>query len=86
MQHMHEHQLVHGDCKPKNCMRRRRKELGEARTEWMLIDLDAVVCEGEATGLKYSEAYIPPEYMEQLIEHRTASRGRPAEGHPTITT
>jgi serine/threonine protein kinase len=55
LQHIHQKGIVHGDCKPLNCLR-----IGE---KWMLIDLDAAVPLGGKVGAKYSSAFVPPELV-----------------------
>ena len=57
LDHLHSNGILHGDVKPRNVVRIDGK--------WILIDLDAscpLSKEGRA-GLKYSEAYCPPEMM-----------------------
>jgi hypothetical protein len=46
------------------------------------VQLDATTKVGEATQFKYSEAYIPPEFMQLLLITRVD--GRPQQGHPTV--
>ena len=74
MQHLHENGIVHCDGKQRNVVR-----IGK---HIKLIDLDASSRIGHPCSFKFSEAYVPPEYMQVLLPTRTD--GRPHEGHPVI--
>lgn len=67
LQHMHSCGVIHADVKPANVVR-----LGKG--DWRLIDLEAATEIGETLSGKYSEAYIPPEYMKEIIPKRTDGR------------
>lgn len=56
LDHLHDRQLIHGDVKPANIVRK--------GTRYLLIDLDASAAIGTGySGIKYSSGYVPPELI-----------------------
>jgi serine/threonine protein kinase len=73
LEHLHSHNVIHGDLKPLNIVR--------SQGYLKLIDLDAAVKytteedsratqgQGESIGMKYSTAYLPPEMILKAYNH-----------------
>lgn len=75
LSHLHEHDVVHGDIKPKNLMKMNNK--------MKIIDLDSTGREGTTfDDSKYSTAYLPPELITshngrlRLIEDSICTKSR----------
>ena len=68
---------VAGDAKQKNFLRNQNGD-------WRITDFDATALIGKPTCFKYSEAYIPPEYMVELLPQREMLGPQITEGHATI--
>ena len=64
MRHLHSHNLIHADIKPRNIMRHGSATEGVI---FKLIDMDAAAIIGERAGLKISSAYCPPELARKVL-------------------